>query len=70
MGRNDADLPALVAAIVQRHAPTLQTERLTTSESRGGRYLSVTATITAESREQLDAIYAELKGHDSVLATL
>ncbi|MEX0382339.1 DUF493 domain-containing protein [Spiribacter sp. 1M153] len=70
MGRSDAALPSIVVEIVQRHAPALTAESVTTSESSGGRYVSVTATITADSREQLDAIYADLKAHESVLATL
>lgn len=70
MGRSDAALPGIVVEIVQRHAPALTAESVTTSESSGGRYVSVTATITADSRDQLDAIYADLKAHESVLATL
>ncbi len=70
MGRSDEALPGIVVEIVQRHAPALAADSITTSESSGGRYISVTATITADSRDQLDAIYADLKAHDCVLATL
>ena len=70
MGRNGDELPQTMLEIVRRHAPELSADTLTTAESRGGRFISVTATITASSRAQLDAIYAELKAHDSVLATL
>ena len=35
-----------------------------------GKYLSVTATFAAESREQVEAIYRELKGHELVVMTL
>lgn len=70
MGRSDAALPGIVVAIVQRHAPALTAGSITTNESSGGRYISVTATITADSRDQLDAIYADLKAHEGVLATL
>ena len=70
MGRNSDELRQTVLEIVQRHAPELSADTLTTAESRGGRFISVTATITASSRAQLDAIYGELKAHDSVLATL
>ena len=38
--------------------------------SSGGKYLSVTATFAAESREQVEAIYRELKGHELVVMTL
>jgi len=38
--------------------------------SGGGKYLSITATFTAASREQLDGIYRELHGHELVVMTL
>jgi putative lipoic acid-binding regulatory protein len=38
--------------------------------SREGNYLSVTATITATSREQLDALYRELTSHPLVTMVL
>ena len=38
--------------------------------SRNGNYLSVTATIRAESRPQLDALYRELTSHPLVSVVL
>jgi putative lipoic acid-binding regulatory protein len=38
--------------------------------SRNGTYLSVTATIRAESRPQLDALYRELSSHPLVKVVL
>ncbi len=38
--------------------------------SREGNYLSVTCTIRATSREQLDALYQELCDHPSVVMVL
>jgi hypothetical protein len=35
-----------------------------------GKYLSITATFTATSREQLDALYLELNSHELVVMTL
>lgn len=70
MGRNDADLAALVWRIVSSHAPATPAAALRTTPSRHGRFVSVTVTITAESRAQLDAIYHELQSHGDVLATL
>ena len=70
MGPHDAGLAEAVRRIVARHAPAADAGRLQTTPSRNGRYLSVTVTITASSRAQLDAIYADLQAHDGVLATL
>lgn len=35
-----------------------------------GKYLAITATFTATSREQLDALYQELNDHELVVMTL
>ncbi|HEX7061002.1 MAG TPA: DUF493 domain-containing protein [Woeseiaceae bacterium] len=38
--------------------------------SSGGRFVSLTVTITATSREQLDAIYRDLSADEQVLVAL
>jgi uncharacterized protein len=38
--------------------------------SSGGKYLSITATFTARSKDQLDALYRELNDHELVVMTL
>ncbi len=70
MGPDSGELTSVVWGIVSRHAPETPAGAIRTSSSRQGRFLSVTVTITAHSREQLDAIYAELNAHEGVLATL
>jgi len=58
-----------VISVVQTHVP-LSARTVTTRPSQGGKYLAVTVTFVAESREQLDAIYQELSGHKRVLMAL
>jgi putative lipoic acid-binding regulatory protein len=70
MGRDENDFEATVVGIVRRHAPDLGEGAVTTQPSRGGRFVSVTVTITATSRDQLDAIYRDLTEHDQVLMAL
>ncbi|MDR9432265.1 MAG: DUF493 domain-containing protein [Spiribacter sp.] len=70
MGRDNGELAETVWAIVTRHAPETPAHQLRTNQSSQGRYLSVTVTISAQSRDQLDAIYADLQSHQAVLATL
>lgn len=70
MGRHDDALIQQVWEIVAAHAPQTPADALRTTPSREGRFLSVTITITAHSREQLDAIYADLRASDRVLAAL
>ena len=41
-----------------------------TRASRGGRYLAVTVTVRAQSRDQLDDIYRALSAHERVLFAL
>jgi putative lipoic acid-binding regulatory protein len=69
MGRNSGAFEPAVRAIVQKHV-TAGSVEYANQLSSGGTYLSITATFTATSREQLDALYRELNGHELVLMTL
>ncbi len=70
MGPSGGDFQALVTDIISRHAPDLDLATLRMQASRNGRYQSITLTIRARSREQLDAIYQELSGHERILVAL
>ena len=62
-------LPATLA-IVQRHAPDFDGTTMEMRASTGGKYVSLTCTITATSKPQLDALYRELSGHPLVKVVL
>ncbi len=66
MGRRVDGFAQTVVAIVKRHAPDFDESTLEMRSSRENTYLSVTVTIRATSREQLDALYTELSGHPQV----
>jgi putative lipoic acid-binding regulatory protein len=70
MGPSGSDFHRLVTEIVFRHAPDLDGTAIHTQLSRNGRYQSVTLTVRATSREQLDAIYQELTAHEQVMVAL
>jgi putative lipoic acid-binding regulatory protein len=70
MGRRDSDLRALTQAIVERHAGPIGDTCVKTRTSADGNFLALTYTITAQSREQLDALYRELTACKSVLMAL
>lgn len=70
MGLADDDFEALVVALVRAHAGELADDVVSTRASAGGKYLSVTVTIEASSRAQLDAIYLALSRHERVLMVL
>ena len=70
MGEATADFDSLVVGLVRRHSPDIHEGAVHTRLSRRGRYMSVTVTIQAHSRAQLDAIYMDLSSHDRVLVAL
>lgn len=70
MGEAGDDFDSLVVGLIRKYSPDLTEGAVKTRLSRGGRYVSVTVTIRARSREQLDAIYMELTGHERVLVAL
>lgn len=47
--------------IVLRHAPDFAAESVEMKASSGGKYVSLTCTITAVSQAQLDALYREIR---------
>lgn len=69
MGLNSPAFPAAVDEIIARHLKT-GTFTVTRRTSSSAKYLSLTVTFTAESREQLDALYTELNASDLVVMTL
>lgn len=70
MGRRTDDFAQAIVEVVLRHAPDFDPGTLEMRTSREGNYLSVTATITATSREQLDELYRELVAHPRVTMVL
>lgn len=70
MGLAEEGFDDLVVAIVRQHAPDLQEGAVVTRPSKGGKWLSVTVTIRATSRAQLDAIYQALSDHEKVVMAL
>jgi hypothetical protein len=70
MGRHDGDLRALTRTIVERHTGPLPESKVRVRTSGDGNFLALTYVITAESREQLDAIYLELTACKAVLMAL
>jgi len=70
MGRSEDGFEALVTNIILTHAAKFAGEAVTTNPSSSGNYISVTVTIEAESKAQLDRIYQDLTDCEQVLVTL
>ncbi len=69
-GRNEPDFRDAVVGIVRGLFPDFTEEALTERSSRQDRFISLTVTVWVEERAQIDALYTELTGHDSVLMVL
>jgi putative lipoic acid-binding regulatory protein len=70
MGRRSDDFRSLVLGIVQKHAGPVDSARIEERPSKDGNYLSLTCTINAHSREQLDDLYRELTSCERILIVL
>ncbi len=70
MGATRAGFAQAVLEVVQRHAPDFDGSTLEMKSSKHGKYLSITCTINATSREQLDALYQEMCDHPMVVMVL
>jgi uncharacterized protein len=70
MGRNTNEFYSVVSAIIESHVPEGNEINYSARTSSGEKYLSITATFTMESRDQLEAIYGDLKANHLVLMAL
>ena len=70
MGRESTVFRQTVRELVEKHTGPLDDDEIESSLSRNGRFVSVTITVMAESREQLDNIYRDATAHDDVIMAL
>lgn len=59
-----------VTHIAKQFDPAFDAASIELRESKGGKYLGITITITATSREQLDELYRTLSSHPMVKVVL
>ena len=70
MGQNAEGFVHAVTEIVRRFDPDFDAATVELRPSSGARYLGVTVTVTATSREQLDELYRTLSTHPMVKVVL
>ena len=70
MGPMHETFTAVIVDVVKQHDPEFHAGRLETRPSSKGNYLSLTATVRATSREQLDNLYRALSSHPMVKVVL
>lgn len=61
LGDAHPELSQHVIDVMNRHAPTITDSDLNTKNSSKGKWQSITVTIIATGKPQLDAIFADLK---------
>jgi putative lipoic acid-binding regulatory protein len=70
MGRRHDDFAQTMLDVVLRHAPDFDAASMQMRASAKGNYLSLTVTIHATSKQQLDDLYRELSSHPMVAMVL
>ncbi|HEY0819029.1 MAG TPA: DUF493 family protein [Rhizobacter sp.] len=70
MGENVDGFVHAVTQVARNFDPTFDASTVEMRPSSGGKYLGVTVTITATSREQLDELYRTLTTHPMVKVVL
>lgn len=69
-GRQQMGFAQAVLEVINKHDPEFAAAGMELRASRNARYISLTCTIRATSREQLDAVYQELCDHPMVVMVL
>ena len=70
MGEKVDGLVHAITHIAERFDPGFDAATIELRESKGGKYLGITITVTATSREQLDELYRTLSTHPMVKVVL
>ena len=70
VGRPSDEFRARVHAIMLRHAPALDPDRISERLSENGNFLSISYGLVADSREQVVALVTDLKACDGVLMVI
>jgi putative lipoic acid-binding regulatory protein len=70
MGATREGFAQAIVEVVMKHAPDFDAARVEMRPSKAGNYLSLTCTLRATSKPQLDALYRELTSHPWVKIVL
>lgn len=70
VGRPTAEFRARIHAVVLKHVPNVEADRITERLSENGNFLSISYTIVAESREQVVALARDLAAAEGVLMVI
>ena len=70
MGLNSEDFVGTITQVAKQFDPFFDAATVELRPSSSGKYMGVTVTVTATSREQLDSLYMALTAHPQVKVVL
>jgi len=70
VGRPSPEFRARIHAVVIKHVPNVETDRISERLSENGNFLSISYMIRAESREQVTALATDLSASEGVLMVI
>ncbi len=70
MGEAQHPMREIVANILLRHAPEFDPSTMTEKPSSAGKYVSVSATVYVERKEQINGMYADFAAHQHIKMVL
>ncbi|PIZ03408.1 MAG: DUF493 domain-containing protein [Gammaproteobacteria bacterium CG_4_10_14_0_8_um_filter_38_16] len=70
MGRTDSHFEKIALALVKQHFPDFNTIQMQKKLSKDNHFLSLSVTVYAESKAQLDTLYQELSSTKEILMVL
>lgn len=69
-GKTDSNLESIVIPVINKYAGNLKEGAISTKNSKNNKYISITVSFKASSKEQLDNIYKEITKHPDVVMAL
>lgn len=70
MGKANLEFESKILTIIRKHSPDLGEGAIKIKHSKAGNYISITATIPAKSKQQIDDLYLELTAERTVIMVL
>ncbi|MDA9272239.1 DUF493 domain-containing protein [bacterium] len=70
IGNNSASFVQEIAAIIQKHYPTVLESSLHCKPSQNSNYLAISVTLHVQNQPSLDALYLELTQHPGIKMVL
>ena len=70
MGKNTSSFIDDIQTILCTHFPEIEVSSIQKKASKEGKYISISVTVEAQNKEQLDKLYLEITEHAEVVMAL